>query len=296
MTEPTQDITLAQATILLIRYGFDLKGYFPQELIDKWLKDYSAKWIRTAIIEALYQGRYKAISVEQILKLWRRREQMTSHFSHEFERLICRNLLEQEESGEYAKSHDHPPQNTATKTLSKSFNPAVIPEQNRIFSPHSHQPPFYPLTAVRNSFPTPINEATDEDLNHPLVSNSSDENLSVYEAAQSHLRSNSQASPLSLLNHEGLPTSDTKVNNSQDLKSALTNLDELFTQFFTETDPQKSASSAFYTDLDHDYQWRGTIAGRTIDEFTPKLDRSELYSKLKAVVQQQLEEKTQVNR
>ncbi|MDX2097883.1 MAG: hypothetical protein SFW36_08910 [Leptolyngbyaceae cyanobacterium bins.59] len=46
-------------------------------------------WIRPAVIEALYQGRYKAISVTQLLTFWQRREQPLCHFSHEFERIIC---------------------------------------------------------------------------------------------------------------------------------------------------------------------------------------------------------------
>ena len=49
--------------------------------------------IRLAVVEALYQGRYKAISVEHILDCWRRRGQPNFHFSLEFERLICQNLV-----------------------------------------------------------------------------------------------------------------------------------------------------------------------------------------------------------
>jgi hypothetical protein len=45
-----------------------------------------------AVLEALYQGRYKVISVEEILKLWHRRGQPTFHFTHDFERLVCKNL------------------------------------------------------------------------------------------------------------------------------------------------------------------------------------------------------------
>lgn len=86
--DTTADFTVA----LLIHYSFDLGGYTAGELIDYWLKDYPANWIRLAVIEALYQGRYKAISVEQILAVWNRRGQALHHFNHEFERLICGNL------------------------------------------------------------------------------------------------------------------------------------------------------------------------------------------------------------
>jgi hypothetical protein len=80
------------AVELLSHYGFELRGYSAAELVECWLQDYPAQWIRLAVIEALYQGRYKAISVEQILAVWGRREQPIYRFNHEFERLICRKL------------------------------------------------------------------------------------------------------------------------------------------------------------------------------------------------------------
>lgn len=78
---------LAQA--LLTHYSFDLGGYSPSELIARWQNQYPLNWLHLAIIEALYQGRYKAISVQQILVLWQRREQATFHFNVEFENLVC---------------------------------------------------------------------------------------------------------------------------------------------------------------------------------------------------------------
>ena len=80
------------AVELLSHYGFELRGYSAAELVEFWLEDYPAQWIRLAVIEALYQGRYKAISVEQILAVWGRRKQPIYRFNHEFERLICRKL------------------------------------------------------------------------------------------------------------------------------------------------------------------------------------------------------------
>lgn len=86
------DSAIIYAVELLSHYGFELRGYSAAELVESWLKDYPAQWIRLAVIEALYQGRYKAISVEQILAVWGRREQPIYRFNHEFERLICRKL------------------------------------------------------------------------------------------------------------------------------------------------------------------------------------------------------------
>ena len=92
MTELTYDSAVAQTVALLNHYGFDLKGYTAEELIAQWLTVYTAVWIRLAAIEALYQGRYKAISVEQILNAWGRRGTPNFHFNGDFERLICRKL------------------------------------------------------------------------------------------------------------------------------------------------------------------------------------------------------------
>lgn len=79
----------ALAATLLVHYSFDLNGYSTSELIDKWKKNYPTNWLHLGVIEALYQGRYKAVSVQQILNLWQRRDQVIYHFNTEFERLIC---------------------------------------------------------------------------------------------------------------------------------------------------------------------------------------------------------------
>jgi hypothetical protein len=80
------------AADLLHHYSFELAGYPVVQQVAIWLEYYPADWLPLAIIEALHQGRYKAISVEQILNLWERRDHPVYHFNHEFERLICGNL------------------------------------------------------------------------------------------------------------------------------------------------------------------------------------------------------------
>lgn len=77
---------------LIEKYGFELDGETSDCLVRRWLDQYEELWVRLAIIEALYQGRYKVISVEKILSLWQRRGHAKFHFSYEFERLICRRL------------------------------------------------------------------------------------------------------------------------------------------------------------------------------------------------------------
>jgi hypothetical protein len=67
------------------------------KILNSWLQNYSEQWVRLALIESLYQGRYKMISVEQLLALWGRRGQPTYHFSHEFEALVSHNVPHQME-------------------------------------------------------------------------------------------------------------------------------------------------------------------------------------------------------
>jgi hypothetical protein len=92
MTELTQDLSLAQARSLIDSYAFDLGRDRAEKLLEYWLDMYHANWIRLATIEALYLGRYKAISIEQILNVWLRIGTPNPHFTYEFERLICRKL------------------------------------------------------------------------------------------------------------------------------------------------------------------------------------------------------------
>jgi hypothetical protein len=121
MAEINPEINLMQIATILNQYRFEMRGYKAQELIERWLPIYSLNWIRMAILEALYQGRYKVISVEEILKIWHRRGHPTFHFTGEFERLVCKNLLDSQLNGK---------------------KPAVIPkrEQINIPSPTLEQP------------------------------------------------------------------------------------------------------------------------------------------------------------
>ena len=57
------------AAELLQHYSFELAGYALVRQVEIWMDYYPVEWLPAAITEALYQGRYKAISVEQILNL-----------------------------------------------------------------------------------------------------------------------------------------------------------------------------------------------------------------------------------
>jgi hypothetical protein len=89
MLSTESEISAELAAALLTHYSFDLSGYTARDLINRWQTQYPVEWLHLAVIEALYQGRYKAISVQQILLFWQRRGQVIYHFNMEFERLIC---------------------------------------------------------------------------------------------------------------------------------------------------------------------------------------------------------------
>lgn len=94
MTEQAKDAIAANVAELMARYSFDLEGYGLDRWIELWLRQYPMEWLPKAVIEALYQGRYKAVSVWQLLELWSRRGRPVQHFSREFERMISGRSLQ----------------------------------------------------------------------------------------------------------------------------------------------------------------------------------------------------------
>ena len=92
MTELNSDLAVAQAIALIKSYSFDTNGNSAEKLVQKWLNNYQENWVRLAAIEALYLGRYKTVSIEQIMAVWLRIGTPNVHFKGEFERLICRKL------------------------------------------------------------------------------------------------------------------------------------------------------------------------------------------------------------
>lgn len=78
-----------QAAALLVGYRFDLGSHDARQWVSLWLDIYRPVWIRDAVIESLYQGRYKALSVRQILDLWQKRGNPIRHANREFEVTIC---------------------------------------------------------------------------------------------------------------------------------------------------------------------------------------------------------------
>lgn len=92
MTKSIDPNQLLYAEDLLKYYKFALDGQSTQEVLQSWADVYPVEWIRQAIVEALYQGRYKVVSVNQILQIWQRRQQAQPHFDADFEQLIRQRL------------------------------------------------------------------------------------------------------------------------------------------------------------------------------------------------------------
>ncbi len=72
-------------------YGFDLEAQTPESWCERWSQHFPEDWIPSALLEAFYQGRYKATSVECLLSTWLRRGRPRLSFSPEFSRKIWPN-------------------------------------------------------------------------------------------------------------------------------------------------------------------------------------------------------------
>jgi hypothetical protein len=80
------------AWILLASYSFHQGSNELEQLINSWIKKYPGKWIIAAIVEAIYQGRYKVDSVSKILESWSIRGYPVHHFDHEFADIVCKRI------------------------------------------------------------------------------------------------------------------------------------------------------------------------------------------------------------
>ena len=93
MTHPSNSPDIEPVYQLLTSYSFDAEAYQTEAVIAAWLEEFGPIWVSHAITEALYQGRYKLISIDQILRLWQRRGQPIRHFNREFESIILGQTL-----------------------------------------------------------------------------------------------------------------------------------------------------------------------------------------------------------
>lgn len=92
MTDSIADSPFTTTSNLLTYYSHEAADQTQEYLLDQWLRTYPSRWVRLALIEALYRGRYKTISVAELLAAWQRRGQPIYYFNREFEALICHNF------------------------------------------------------------------------------------------------------------------------------------------------------------------------------------------------------------
>lgn len=115
-------VAIAETMALLQHYGFDLGGQTATAILAHWQQAYPVEWLRSAALEALHRGRYKAVSVEEILRQWQKKGDAQQNFDADFETLICSKL----EQSIILPEEEEP---------SPNILPATQPPQIRSFQP-----------------------------------------------------------------------------------------------------------------------------------------------------------------
>lgn len=220
MFTPALETSADLAITLLIHYSFELSGHSASELVEHWQKQYPGNWLHLAVIEALYQGRYKAISVQQILTCWQRRGQAIFHFNMEFERLICSKFPQNLTSIPALPSD---PMETQGQTKFKIQN---MPSGNaaRASSAGGTKLGVSPPSPPSPSHPIPQTPAANQEKDDllPVVTNNrpigqfTPETSALSESFTSKLKaiSNEKRLPSSKLLPEGVRTTDQIIHNS----------------------------------------------------------------------------------
>jgi hypothetical protein len=80
--------------LLIQIYGLEVDRDRVDIFLVSWYDRYESAWIFKAIVESLYRGRYKIVSVDNILKDWHRIGQPRYHFTPEYEWEIVHKIPE----------------------------------------------------------------------------------------------------------------------------------------------------------------------------------------------------------
>jgi hypothetical protein len=78
--------------IIIKIYGLALDDNQVESILVAWFQQYDPAWIIKALIESLYRGRYKLVSVDNILKDWQRIGKPRYNFTPEYEREILQKI------------------------------------------------------------------------------------------------------------------------------------------------------------------------------------------------------------
>ena len=178
------------AIALLQHYSFDLGGYTIKDLTRTW-DHFKPEWVRQAVIESLFQGRYKAVSVNQILHLWERKGEPNCRYNREFERLVCGDVAVIYEDRIY-----YTPPRTSTREASiteiapfapekNSTSPLPFPRRSTIagvkIAPEPAKPQKYPSLVANPSGTTTPTQSYPTNLKADLKTEYSEAYRSAYE-------------------------------------------------------------------------------------------------------------------
>lgn len=249
MTELARDTAIQSAIALLTCYNFDLGGNTAEQMVSRWLNDYQPIWIFWAVIEALYQGRYKGVSVEQILVCWKRRNQPLYHFNTEFERIVCRNF---------------PCNLNAAETVTNSSADTVL-------SPNS-----LPWETEQQHISSPLQE-------QEKSPSSGSDSININIESTPRQTAEDLLSPV--LEQVDIDIESTPI--SQNIQAILQLVDEASASF--PEPPSNSLSSSINKKLspyNYKLNWsRCDVIKQPINSFIPPLQNSDFYDKLRLVAQ-----------
>ncbi|MGG6238024.1 hypothetical protein ACQ4N7_05235 [Nodosilinea sp. AN01ver1] len=234
---------------LLTSYSFEVESYQTKAIVADWLAEFGPVWVSHAITEALYQGRYKLISIDQILKLWQRRGQPIRHFNREFESIILGQTLL------YPTGYgDRPEPSTLRRPAAPETtpDPPSAPEPESIaVEPTQAEPDQADLT---DQDPAPAAQDTPSDSNAARVLKTVDE-PPVAEDSAAGEEQTTLAEPLS---HDA-PGNSTTADG-----------------------PDSTVPNFRPVESDGASRWPQI---EVIQTFVPRRDESELHERLRAVVQ-----------
>ncbi|MCT7984371.1 hypothetical protein NG796_13790 [Laspinema sp. A4] len=302
MNKAAHDTASESAAALLTHYSFDLGGNSTGDLIAAWLLEYPAAWVRLATIEALYQGRYKAVSVTHILACWKRRNQALYHFNHEFERLVSSQLPKgwkgSTDTAEKLASTEGLTELSQTGVFPRAIPSSDVRQWERQISRHplpesgtsepaaiATEPENSPSSDAEAPIPAPPGHEESDPLSLELLG---------IEPGESQSRSPSSPETLNPGTTEtettGIP--EAIAPNNDDLLGDLW-LDRPQVQpirnpkaTFTDLKPSSEASCAIEEPQTEESS-ESLFNNSPIHQFTPQETSSDFYSKLKAVSQKQ---------
>ncbi|MGB2925712.1 MAG: hypothetical protein WBB82_10450 [Limnothrix sp.] len=117
---------IAATVALLNHYGFDLGGQIATDISQQWQQLYPSAWLRNAVLEALYRGRYKKVSVEEILRQWQKKGDSQTNFDSHFEAIMCAELKKTVQEKVQLQSVPIQPSSATKSSEIESFQPEPI--------------------------------------------------------------------------------------------------------------------------------------------------------------------------